>query len=495
MLLILSKFKATATKMESASTEQDVTTEKNNGPVAPTYTLTDINAVKDNNSITINTIATNEYKLVKKGTPETLVEDWSTGTGSSRSFKNLDPNAEYTLYIRVKETDTTKQSSEEKLDIKTEMNPAPVAPTEDVGKETIKKTTSTSLVIETKEGYEYEVINQKTGEVVTAWFDGDGQDKVIDGLEGNVEYKIYYRFAQTETTNASAVYEYVVKTASSTKIGWLVVDIVFAAFTIAILFFGIRRKRSQDQIIKAVISNLKVSVLPLLALFGSVGGPVIFVILLVIIIVLIYIFYGRDGSLVKNIRKIREEIQMMAAAKPTAKPEEINDDMKKIISLDKEVKLSEVVACANALKDGHLPVRKADISDYLEKKYNDKVELCRRNHYVGKSKLPLADTHYVKKIAKSDGKATTECFAYVYEVENNSAFLLLRINEEMAKTISAKHPLISKSTFPKGACWYSVIIDNSFKELNEVYALVDLAKGYVESLAAEVTEKTAETQK
>ena len=103
-------------------------------------------------------------------------------------------------------------------------------------------------------------------------------------------------------------------------------------------------------------------------------------------------------------------------------------------------------------------IGKQYVAEYLEGKYGKGVRLNRRGNET-KTKLPLADTHYVVKEGDKNS-----CFIYVYEIEG-TLMLLVKVNDEYGKTLAEKHPNVKKSAFPKSEfSWYSVIVDDDFTE-------------------------------
>ncbi len=74
-------------------------TTKEEGPAAPVIVPTETIANKTNNSFTISTVVSYEYRLIIKGTPETVVENWFDGDGNTHTFNDLAPNATYTVQV------------------------------------------------------------------------------------------------------------------------------------------------------------------------------------------------------------------------------------------------------------------------------------------------------------------------------------------------------------------------------------------------------------
>lgn len=135
---------------------------------------------------------------------------------------------------------------------------------------------------------------------------------------------------------------------------------------------------------------------------------------------------------------------------------------------DTEEDLKVVMAVAAVKAVVHIEINKKTIADYLENTYKDKVVVNRRGNYTSTG-LPLADTHYIV----SDGKKS--CFTYVYELDGGKVFLLIKTDEKTVKTISKKHSNIHKSRFPKAKTqWYSLIIDDSFKDGKDLFDIVDI---------------------
>jgi uncharacterized repeat protein (TIGR02543 family) len=135
---------------------------------------------------------------------------------------------------------------------------------------------------------------------------------------------------------------------------------------------------------------------------------------------------------------------------------------------DTEEDLKVVMAAAAVTAVVHVEINKKTIADYLENTYKDKVIVNRRENYTSTG-LPLADTHY---IAEENRKS---CFVYVYELDGGKVFLLIKTDEKTVKTISKKHSNIHKSRFPKAKTqWYSLIIDDSFKDGKDLFDIVDI---------------------
>ena len=109
---------------------------------------------------------------------------------------------------------------------------------------------------------------------------------------------------------------------------------------------------------------------------------------------------------------------------------------------------------------------KKTICEYLAGKYGDEVEINTRENFTSTG-LPLADTHYVKT---ANGKSV--CFVYVYETDG-AMMLLVKANNDFAKSLKATHEQVHKSAFPKSKDpWHSVVLDESFSN-EEVERVLD----------------------
>lgn len=127
--------------------------------------------------------------------------------------------------------------------------------------------------------------------------------------------------------------------------------------------------------------------------------------------------------------------------------------------------LKESLALAKTVKSAHTQSKKT-ICDYLAGKYGYEVELNTRENYTSTG-LPLADTHYVKS-----AKGKSVCFVYVYETDG-SMMLLIKANEDFAKSLKENHANVNKSAFPKAKeAWHMVLLDDSFSD-EEVHKLLD----------------------
>ncbi|MCR4726327.1 MAG: SUR7/PalI family protein [Clostridia bacterium] len=134
------------------------------------------------------------------------------------------------------------------------------------------------------------------------------------------------------------------------------------------------------------------------------------------------------------------------------------------------VSLKENLAIAKATVS-HSKVHKQYVADYLKGKYDDGVELNRRENET-KTGLPLADTHYA---VRENHKNV--CFVYVYEV-GETTMLLVKLDEKYGNALAEKHELVKRSAFPKAKhAWYSVIVDDTFPE-SEIQSILDEAYGY-----------------
>ena len=138
-----------------------------------------------------------------------------------------------------------------------------------------------------------------------------------------------------------------------------------------------------------------------------------------------------------------------------------------------EVSLSESIAAA---KDSGAVgiVTKQSIIDHLAKTFGDKVELNGRANRTPNGKLLMSDNHF----ALAEGKRV--CFSYIYE-DDGKIVMLVRLSESTAAHIRAAHKSTGvRSAFPKNKekDWYSVIVDDSFKEA-DVYTVLEDAYDYV----------------
>ncbi len=160
-------------------------------------------------------------------------------------------------------------------------------------------------------------------------------------------------------------------------------------------------------------------------------------------------------------------------------------------SEDDGISLKESLALAVA--HSQIKINKASVAEWLSSHYGDEILLNRR---VNKTKtgLPLADTHYVTVGAKK------KCFVYVYELDGDKSMLLLKTDDETAKTIMDKYPMFVKSRFPKShrEHWYTLIPDSGFSSADEVFDVIALVlSNYTDSLrqaSQEVREEIAKLE-
>ena len=117
--------------------------------------------------------------------------------------------------------------------------------------------------------------------------------------------------------------------------------------------------------------------------------------------------------------------------------------------------LKESLAAAAKVHVEQIKIDKKYIAEYLEKKYESKVEINTRENKTSTG-LPLADTHYAVNGKKK------KCFVYVYETDT-STLLLINSTSEYEKELKKTHKYVSKSAFPKSKDeWFSVVVDDSF---------------------------------
>lgn len=137
-----------------------------------------------------------------------------------------------------------------------------------------------------------------------------------------------------------------------------------------------------------------------------------------------------------------------------------------------------------------IKIGKASVADWLSKNYGDELILNRRANRT-KTGLPLADTHYVVMGAKK------KCFAYVYELAEDKAMLLLKTDDQTAKQIAEKYPMFVKSRFPKSRReqWYTLVPDSGFSSSDEVFDVIALVLSKytdkTQALSAAVREELA----
>lgn len=147
--------------------------------------------------------------------------------------------------------------------------------------------------------------------------------------------------------------------------------------------------------------------------------------------------------------------------------------------------LVESIESARAVNNS-LVVTKTLIASYLYNKYEGIVTLNRKDNYTSTG-LPLADAHYVQ--VSADKKV---CFIYVFELKDDKSFMLVRTNKGVFETIKAKHASIYNSTFPHVSgemVWHSVIFDESYKSVEDVYEVIDLVINSFDKTPAPVKEE------
>ncbi|HQC54437.1 MAG TPA: hypothetical protein PKX91_01775 [Clostridia bacterium] len=156
------------------------------------------------------------------------------------------------------------------------------------------------------------------------------------------------------------------------------------------------------------------------------------------------------------------------------------DDLYKILDLilekDEEgLELGEIIDIASKKVSVDFEINKEKVAVYLQHKYGSNLELNCRENYT-QTGLPLADTHYD---LRASGRY---CFAYIYELENNKMLFLVKVDEARYNLLKELHPSIQRSRFPKSSNkakmkWYSVIIDNTFRTLLDVFRVLDIVLG------------------
>ena len=175
---------------------------------------------------------------------------------------------------------------------------------------------------------------------------------------------------------------------------------------------------------------------------------------------------------------VAEAEEEIAAAEVVAEEEDEEEDIEEEDEelppeqVDEEVAargitLKESIALATAM--AQTKINKQTVAVWLTKKYGDEIVLNRRENRI-KTGLPLADTHYVKRNGKN------KCFIYVYELNNNKSFLLLKTDGITAAEIAEKDPLFIKSRFPKSKYnqWYTLVPDVCYKNAKEVFDVIEL---------------------
>lgn len=127
-----------------------------------------------------------------------------------------------------------------------------------------------------------------------------------------------------------------------------------------------------------------------------------------------------------------------------------------------------------------IKIDKQSVAEWLDKNYGGEVKLNRRANKT-KTGLPLADTHYVNTGAKR------KCFIYVYELDGDKSMLLLKTDDDTAKEITAEHPAIVRSRFPRSRRekWYTLVPDETFGSSDEVFGIIArVIAGFTENLRA-----------
>ena len=146
------------------------------------------------------------------------------------------------------------------------------------------------------------------------------------------------------------------------------------------------------------------------------------------------------------------------------------------VEMNADLKVAIGMAKASSHK---LDMSKKKIADHLKGKFGNTVEVNNHPNYT-RTNLPLSDNHYTLRGVQSNGRIGRVCFVYVYELEGGKMFLLIKTNAEHAEEIKKKHPQVMRSRFPKNGEWYSVIVDESFRNDKEIYEIVDKAKDICE---------------
>jgi len=173
--------------------------------------------------------------------------------------------------------------------------------------------------------------------------------------------------------------------------------------------------------------------------------------------------------------------------------------LEKATEIASEAKEQVSLADSTKLALANLPsfeINKKEIADYIEKKYSNSI-INRKDNYVPKTKLPLADTHYVT--ISNEGKVAKSCFIYVYELEkvenektSKAILLLLKANKGKYKEYLKSHSNVKVSAFPIGGEWLAMPIDKSYK-FEDVTKLIDETYKYQIDVLSEKETKKKQT--
>jgi len=123
---------------------------------------------------------------------------------------------------------------------------------------------------------------------------------------------------------------------------------------------------------------------------------------------------------------------------------------------------------------------KKEISQFVKRQFADTVEISERDN-VNKTGLVLADTLFTPSGISDKGLKKRVCYAYIYQLKNNSIKLIVKLPKVYAERQAKTHTNMCRAKFPAGKNWYVTIIDSSYKSADEVYAILARAKAFVES--------------
>jgi len=123
---------------------------------------------------------------------------------------------------------------------------------------------------------------------------------------------------------------------------------------------------------------------------------------------------------------------------------------------------------------------KKEISRFVKQQFEEDVEISERDnaHISG---IALANTMFTPRGISDNGKKKRVCYAFVYQLKNNSIKLIVKLPKVYAERQAKIHTNMCRSKFPAGKNWYVTIIDSSYKSADEVYAILERAKTFVES--------------
>lgn len=148
---------------------------------------------------------------------------------------------------------------------------------------------------------------------------------------------------------------------------------------------------------------------------------------------------------------------------------------------EQELTLKESISKANANTCGVLDTfTKESVLKWLNGNYHNEVITNHKPNYTV-TDLPLPDTHYIK------GEKKNTCIIYVYDLKDVNSFLIVKIKDEVIKSIKKKHPGVAPSKFPHtndGGKWYSVLPDETFNSENSIY---DLLREVIDSYTGKVS--------